>query len=144
MLHNPYILLRSIVEMVENTVMLKHTLAIGGYSDAIPHYLEAWCGFYDLRYKISTILVLQGEPGLITMTLWPLSAKPIDAAKPTMPAPTMATSKFGIIRKGYNSFLFRCKAELKRDERGGMPRSRPQCFAESFRKMAHLKTCFTQ
>jgi hypothetical protein len=48
MLHNSYIPRRSLVEIVENTVMLKHTLAVGGYSDAIAHYLEGWCGFYDL------------------------------------------------------------------------------------------------
>jgi hypothetical protein len=86
--------------------MLKHTLAVGGYSDAIAHYLEGWCSFYDLRHSISTGYVSRlwgvlwwGAPRL-TMTLWPLSAKPIDAAKPTMPAPTIATSKLGIIRRG--------------------------------------------
>jgi hypothetical protein len=39
------------------------------------------------------------------MTLWPLSANPIDAARPTMPAPTITTSKLGIIRRGLISII---------------------------------------
>jgi hypothetical protein len=80
MLHNSYISRRSSVEIVENTVMLKHALAVGSYSDAIAYYLEGRCGFYDLRHGISSFprrIVLYGAPGL-TLTLWPLFAKPFD------------------------------------------------------------------
>jgi len=34
----------------------------------------------------------------LTVTLWPLFANPIDAASPTMPAPTIKISKLGIFK----------------------------------------------
>ena len=59
-----------------------------------------------------------------------------------MPAPTIATSKLSIIRRGVISIIASFsgyKAEMKRDEMGGVVKMWPQYFAESFRKMAHLK-----
>ncbi len=64
-LHHSCVSRSSPVEIIENTVMLKNTLAIGSYSYAIAYYLKDRCGLDYLRHSISMFLNSQYYVDLI-------------------------------------------------------------------------------